>query len=469
MIKINANANDYPIIGLMTNNINDMRGLELYSAILNNQTDFFLKDGYIKFELIQFINEIGKYHKKNIQLNQEYFYKFIFNTNNFKYSTSEIEFSFIEMPNYDSLPNNHFKKVMDRILKINNKLLSKYIIGESDSDDIEDVALNLFDKFNYYLTFSSVEFSNFFLQPFIGIGKYINQDGDQINEEVINDVYNNPYNVAYNIYDKPIYDTNKTKFFDISTIHIYNDIAKLVIEHFYNKNKKSNFIHNLENPNEEKLQLGLNIEYLEILIPVFDEEGYGINTKIFFNNEINFKIYNEEAFKAAFNPNPDILLFLLQKINFKKIKIDIGDIKINVLEGYTRWRNRQQIDKSLNKQKNLKQYLIHAIDYINRNVTILNDDIEDFINLEDLYILNLNLIESNKYKLNHVILKDDIPKEKKREMYHKQINELIQQGGNDNKINPDIKFINMISRYFPKLKKLRNKTHRLILLNQFNK
>lgn len=124
------------------------------------------------------------------------------------------------------------------------------------------------------------------------------------------------------------------------------------------------------------LNLDLNI-CSDVIADVLLENGYGEISKKFFRNDDIFKIYVLNYYIDNFYPDYHIILSLLYKIGFKKIKISIYKTAIYVIQSYENWKENQIIDKNLNNQSNLARTLKYWILYINVSIIALNPNLYD--------------------------------------------------------------------------------------------
>ena len=152
--------------------------------------------------------------------------------------------------------------------------------------------------------------------------------------------------------------------------------------------------------------LGLNLknkDCSEIIPEIILEKGYGDITQEFFRNDNNFKIYELMYFcKYQFNPDPNLILLLLNKLQFKKKIIKIYDTKLVIIQDYNSWKSNQKIDINLNNNKYLGIYLEICILYINLNLYILNPKYKNFQHLIEIIGIRTH---DKDFKLKKQILK----------------------------------------------------------------
>ena len=210
--------------------------------------------------------------------------------------------------------------------------------------------------------------------------------------------------------------------------------------------------------------LGLNLQKEDcsnILNDIILEKGYGRYTQSFFRNDINFKIYNLINFCAyEFRPDPNLILLLLNKLQFKKKIIKIYNTKFVIIQNYNSWIYNQKVDENLKNNKYLGKYLELCVTYINLNLHILNPKYKNFE--KAVLIISTKFIPFNEeFKRKEPRFKYNLEEVTKRffKKYYMKCN-----------IDESKKFVNLLGGGLPKedyeqifLKKLLLKTKKIIM------
>ena len=205
--------------------------------------------------------------------------------------------------------------------------------------------------------------------------------------------------------------TNQIKYFENN-----EDNLNLILEINKNLNKKYELYFHIQNKIQDervdlqmdsilfdsKLDINCFSTYLSMgnekckdtLIKVIKENGYGPESKKFFENDQNFFLFeffhfDKKEGKNLKLPNLNLIIFLLQRLDFKiklspiKFKGKTDNIEelpkyIKYYENFDSWSKHQNISKKLSTQPHLKNYLNHFIEIINRRVILLNPKLKTF-------------------------------------------------------------------------------------------
>ena len=454
----------YPYIGLFTNNINDIRGLEFFEIYKNNERDIYeinnknekiLKKDYSKLFIdgIRFLNKLYEILKNKDLFNpkiQKWTFEFFSNFIDFNEYT--FENTFINYENDYDIINEIIQELNIDKYNINDISFIKNIFG------FYQIFLN---KFNYYIDKDNnkVDIMQF------NIDSELRKTFD-LNDKEFNSFYKNNNMYMYRI--SKINDQLNKKcalYFKILRNNRYEKID--VNLELINENKEKD--EDEEEEDEEKcLETKLNIENKKctnLLLKVIEEEGYGPYSKELFENDDNFIIYDiPKSIKKLNYGNMKIIMILLNKLKFK-IKLiylenlvdgvdsyDVLSLNANLnntyflnsietkyikyYENFENWELRQNISKKLNKQPHLRLYLNNCIEIINRRIKYLNPQIKN----KDFEIITKMIFPNSNFKDSFKKLEDLIKKYQNIE-YNKILKILEDQKNYTNKLIPEYKFI----------------------------
>ena len=431
----------YPYIGFFTNNPNDIRGMQFINLLYNNPDKLKELNGDLKNEYIDLLFDgfvfIKSMMKKvsDANYNDFYFQKWLYD-----FFNGFIDFSkFIEYNvfiNYEANTDNireivKLLDIEDEVINYidNNEKNETYItnINNNLNGNIDDGALiNLFKTMlNQILVF---HINN--------INKFTNKDDIRLKLRGV------PANFSFT-------KTNQINYFKNN-----EDNLKLILEINKNLNKKYElYFHIQNNIKDELLDLLMdtnlinsnldincfstylsmgNKECKDTLLKVIKEDGYGTESKNFFENDLNFVLfefyfYEDKERKHSKLPNLNLITLLLKKLDFKiKLSpIKFKDISDNIeelpkyikyYENFDSWSKHQNISKKLSTQSHLKNYLNHFIELINRRVILLNPKLKTFSGFFKSYF-GLDINKANikeKYKKIYKLFEDnyEIPLDK---------------------------------------------------------
>lgn len=387
------NFYNYPILGLFTNNPNDVRGLEYY---YNND----ILDEVTNTDIINFIISLKNfskillsfYNNKNISFDN-------INFDNFWLKKWYYDFYYINLNEFEIYKELYKNiKVDDKEIILNknsNQFSYKFIIHyiiESVYYYLKNIYTKIRTKYNitnfpsnipeYKLDDSSPKFfsqnNNFNVNNFLSEKyKYI--------QFYSNKTY--PFNNIFDINKKDIYNLN------LFTLNNFNELSdnkwcKITLN-ISDKKKCNNLVDNL-----------------------LRENNYGKYSKELFENDNNFKLYPIDIIEFSLKQNIDnILQILIKNLNFKLIKYNIKYIPNDLTHLIRIFKNKKEyylipFGKFFNKS-----FIIDLPDHISHNLNIIINNFSYNKNKNLMTLKIQNYIEFNKkisdliYKCNRYIIK----------------------------------------------------------------
>ena len=273
---MDINPNDFPVTILFSGNVYDIRGLHFFTVINKNrfnliqskldenELDFICKkhgnDYYIRFDFLQFIYEVGAYHR---WLNN-------YSNDITNPKVKNIFYQFLYFP--DTANNNNYANINNYSDTYYRNILKDYILFNGKSEEFDNIGnsayeyfLNLYDRnkltidqnrFLYFI-FTFFEFDTLNNRYLFDSRVKGYEDHNKniininINSEIILNkilaIYNNPNLVInLNFNNNFIYKKNTPKMFDtlekykIDNVNILFDISKKLIYNY----TKPNYIPN---------------------------------------------------------------------------------------------------------------------------------------------------------------------------------------------------------------------------------
>lgn len=436
------NSKNYPYIGLFTNNPNDIRGLEFISIYKSNKEELYNLDTgnkILKYKYVQLFEEARSFNNELLDLIQNN------NINDYFFQKWFYDFftGFVDLEKYKLLNvfiNYDFNQEI--LNNIKNELgingIDEHFDNISLNDIVDPLLFNKESNKNKYLVFVT-GISNYLKKIFKEFDKYYDNDSEltatlidydhlnpiaiKLNKTFLHRSFNNKPNESYQI----ILDINKmlNKKYELF-LHIQknnnNNTNKIIAENDYDADydKIVGYNDNLMNCWGFFLNIN-NDKCVKLIKEVLTEDGYGPKSKELFENDNNFMMFERfttEVKKLNFG-NMRFIIYLLQKLDFKiKIKNikyikkihDSKNIELDIpkyikfYESFDSWKKHQSINKKLNNQPHLKDYLDTCINIINRRIVYLNPFFESHVQFydiafapKDISIINNNNIWPIKY------------------------------------------------------------------------
>lgn len=421
------NIKYYPYIGLFTNNPYDIRGLEFIEIYKNNKEELYIEDNtgkkILKYKYYKLFEDQKSFIEKLIETIREDYNNPIIKKWFFDFFSNFIDFSNY---NFENLFIN-YEDSYDIIIEIKKNLPNFHL-----DDLIEE---------RHYVLFA-LNISNYIENILIEFDKFFYTENNNFSETKIID-NTDPWN---NFTINTSYSLDKT-FIHKSFNDDFNKSFLRALEIDKNLNNKYDLYFKIQRANEQK-DWEIDIKYYDndinghcykiylnmkdsdcndLLPNVILEDGYGKYSKELFENDENFIVFNKfDQVKKLNHANMKIIMHLLNKLKFKKRILYLNYIKglkpddapnyIQYYEKFELWEKHQTINKKLNNQPHLRDYLNTCIDIINRRITYLNPYFEDFIDLTKKIFISLEKSDEAKVKDSHKKLINLLNKEQNIEL-----------------------------------------------------